>query len=151
MNQNNNIGSMFPGAEHKLTRDKAKAILEQFPDCKVTGLIITNPQGYAAIIDQGLMRSLDKERMRDLMCGETVEEMRGNIMMTQYTIYDHPADYPDDYVVRQWHIVKGMDEPVAGFCISLPSLEHVRQCVPPGLTQTMRHPEDDPYILETWV
>jgi hypothetical protein len=44
----------------------------------------------------------------------------GEVVLTQYTIYERPADYPDGFVVRQWHVVRG------------------------------RQPGDDSTIVETW-
>lgn len=33
--------------------------------------------------------------------------------LVMYAIYEHPADYPNDFVCRRWFCYPGKDEPVA--------------------------------------
>lgn len=71
-------------------------------------------------------------------------------MLTFYAIYDHPKDYPNNFVVRKWvpgcGIVYASLKPVlAG------SLEAARAALPKGLTQLPPHPDDDPVLVEVWV
>jgi hypothetical protein len=60
MNQFANIGSMFPGANHKQTRDKAKEILSSHSSFEITGIVITNQATKKKhYIDQGIHGELD--------------------------------------------------------------------------------------------
>jgi hypothetical protein len=67
-----------------------------------------------------------------------------------WTVYRHPADFPNHYVARLWLVGEG-PEPIA-----LPdlradmTLDGVRALLPLGLTCFQRHPQDDPAIVETW-
>ncbi|AWY05439.1 hypothetical protein HOT42_gp90 [Microbacterium phage Metamorphoo] len=67
-----------------------------------------------------------------------------------YTIYDHPSDYPDDYVLRAWRVQDGA---VVGYDVSgkHPDLEEVRRMIPEGRHRIGRMQDDDPAILESWV
>lgn len=76
----------------------------------------------------------------------------------QYTIYDHPTDYPDGFVVRAHAILgPGKDDP-AGVPVrpvvlgglGAPDLEHARQHVPEGLFRIDRSPDDHPNVVEVW-
>jgi hypothetical protein len=54
VNQLANIGSMFPGAQNKATRDMAKEMLTASPSFEITGLVITNQATHKkVVIDQG--------------------------------------------------------------------------------------------------
>ena len=72
-------------------------------------------------------------------------------VMTQYCIYDHPADYPHNFVVRQWHIYEGVKDPVPGQVRLARALPQARGLVPKGLVATARSRKDDPTIVETWI
>lgn len=73
------------------------------------------------------------------------------VVLTQYVIYDHPADYPTGYVVRAWHIVSGRSEPVADAqAWYVPDVETARAIVPEGLVNIGRYSNDDDKILEVW-
>jgi hypothetical protein len=73
------------------------------------------------------------------------------IVLTQYTIYERPRDYPDGYVVRAFHIVRGHTEPVPDpGAWHVPTLERARSVIPDGLFRIDRLPGDDPNILEVW-
>lgn len=69
--------------------------------------------------------------------------------LTQWVIYDHPADYPQYVVVRQWVIKAGQIE--IGPAMLCDSLEQAREDVPLGLYCLDRHPDDDPTIVEVWL
>jgi hypothetical protein len=75
-----------------------------------------------------------------------------NAPMKCYTIYDHPLDFPDHFVVRAWLIVHGMSEPQATeehyLC---DTLNEARERVPDGLVCFQRNDDDDPKVVETWV
>lgn len=67
-----------------------------------------------------------------------------------WTIYDHPTDYPDHFVVRKniigpgrvWADLK---------CRLFDTLEAARESLPPHLTRLHRDQHDEPQIVETWL
>lgn len=67
-----------------------------------------------------------------------------------YTIYDHPADYPEGFVVRMFEALAGQvtEKELLG---QTPTLEAARELIPPGLFNLGREPADDPVIVETWI
>jgi hypothetical protein len=70
--------------------------------------------------------------------------------MIQYTIYDHPGDYPKHFVVRRWVIVPGgyqVDDEVRLF----DTLEAAREAIDPDLICLTRAASDEPQIVETWL
>lgn len=69
--------------------------------------------------------------------------------LTTWTIYDHPADFPDRIVVRPWEVTAGKVEP--GHAWLCHSLEEARAVIPPGLHRLDRQPDDDPTIIEVWL
>lgn len=73
-------------------------------------------------------------------------------VITIWVIYDHPTDFPDHFVVRQWHVLGGITTPAADLnCWQAFTLEEARRFIPAGLTNIGRLPEDDPAILEAWI
>lgn len=72
----------------------------------------------------------------------------GGLIM--WTVYDHPADFPDEFVARAWRITAGKAEPT-NISFTAPSLEEVRALLPPGLALLGRSESDDPKIVETWL
>jgi hypothetical protein len=77
--------------------------------------------------------------------------MSSEIVLTQYVIYDRPSDFPDCYVVRPWHVIRGSSEPVPSpFVMLAASLERARRRVPRGLVCIPRQPGDDRTIVEVW-
>ncbi len=68
------------------------------------------------------------------------------------TIYDHPRDYPDDFVVRRW-VGRGLNEPVPDRdpYARVETLEEARALVPKDYSHTPRVAEDDPKIVESWI
>jgi hypothetical protein len=75
----------------------------------------------------------------------------GETVLTQYTIYERPADYPHSYVVREWLIVRGRNGPVPGELVAVKdTLGDARAAIPDGLYNLGRQPGDDPVIVETW-
>lgn len=78
--------------------------------------------------------------------------MSGDVVMTQWAIYEHPDDAPRHYVVRRWDIVRGLVEPRPHLEPSLAdSLTAARAIIPRGLTRVGRSPDDDPTIVEVWL
>lgn len=73
-------------------------------------------------------------------------------MLTLWTIYDHPRDHPDHYVVRPFTVSAGGGEPKPGDARLFHDIEVARKAmVLMGLTCLHREPNDDPTIVETWV
>lgn len=70
--------------------------------------------------------------------------------MKFYTIYEHPRDFPEGYVVRAWDIrPHGVMRPLEARWTQ--SLDDARKLVPPGLYRMPRSPGDDRTIVETWI
>ncbi len=69
--------------------------------------------------------------------------------LVQYVIYEHPKDYPDGFVVRQWRIHEGE---IQGAVVAqyAPTLEKARELVPEGFVNIGRFSNDDPAICEVW-
>jgi hypothetical protein len=64
-----------------------------------------------------------------------------------WTIYDHPADYPESFVARRWE----GDQPTTDIIVA-PSLSVIRCAMERrNLHWLARHKSDDPVILESWL
>lgn len=64
-----------------------------------------------------------------------------------WAIYDHPSDWPNWYVARQF-----FNERRTGNLLLYRNLAYLREDLATrGLTPLMRHPTDDPVIMETWL
>lgn len=71
-------------------------------------------------------------------------------IMPIWTIYRHPADYPQGYVARLFAITAGKSGPT-GNAIYADTLDEVRRSLPPGLWRMRRMDGDQPQIVETWL
>jgi hypothetical protein len=79
---------------------------------------------------------------------KAVEESRK--VLDIWTIYDHPLDYPDGYVVRLWHVgPDGMERSTEAY--GRATLEEARAMVPEGLYRMPAETADDKTILESWL
>lgn len=69
-----------------------------------------------------------------------------------WTIYDHPSDYPNCFVARQWKISAGETTQTGSFVVA-PTLDMLRHCMLADLHLACiaRSPEDDPKIVESWL
>lgn len=68
-----------------------------------------------------------------------------------WTIYDHPRDHPDHFVVRGWTATAHHD-PIPDPHVRLArSLDEARDLLPHGLYRLERQTNDDPCIVETWL
>jgi hypothetical protein len=68
-----------------------------------------------------------------------------------WVVYDHPSDYPEQYVARQ-HIVSGDGDRPTGSFVATKVLDDIRELmIKLGLVCITRSDEDDPVILETWL
>ena len=70
--------------------------------------------------------------------------------MIQWTIYDHPRDYPEHFVVRKWEITDGHISPCPEKYLAA-TLPEARAHVPAGYYNLGRMDDDDPVIIETWI
>lgn len=68
-----------------------------------------------------------------------------------YTIYDHPKDYPDNFVVRAFILAADGKQYASKECKLATTLEEARKFVPPDKVLTQRYANDDPVIVETWI
>lgn len=69
--------------------------------------------------------------------------------LIQYTIYRHPSDFPEFYVVRRWIIDSKGFRPMLAGCLCR-TLEEARETIPEWMFCLTRDPQDDPVIVETW-
>lgn len=69
--------------------------------------------------------------------------------MLIYTIFERPSDYPDHYVVREFHVTKEGSRP--GFARIAETLEEARWLIPLDLELISRASDDDPCIVESWM
>ena len=78
--------------------------------------------------------------------------------LSMWVVYDHPKDFPEHYVARQWLVRMGAKtasvEATANVLYS-ESLEAVRDMVMftagAGRVNIGRYDDDDPKIVEVWV
>lgn len=74
--------------------------------------------------------------------------------MTLYTIYDHPRDFPKNFVVREW-VVGRDNKTYPEYSLNrwlYDSLEEARKPLKErGLVCVQRDENDDPVIVETWM
>ncbi len=68
-----------------------------------------------------------------------------------YVVYEHPRDYPEEYVIRLHCLCCGRTVPMAPLFAAGPTLESVRARLPPGVENVGRFPGDDPVIKEVWL
>lgn len=71
--------------------------------------------------------------------------------MTIWTIYDHPTDYPDDFVARRWEVTGEGTAPTDELltCNRLDAIQTILRGF--GFVRLPRAEHDDPKILETWL
>jgi len=67
-----------------------------------------------------------------------------------WVIYERPQDYPHGFVARLHLAQKGETAPTMKAFFG-PTLESVREQLPPGLVSIARDPRDEPQIVETWL
>lgn len=69
-----------------------------------------------------------------------------------YTIFKHPKDFPDDYVLKRDAITGEGVKRDPDFCVTSKDVENLRKITRnAGLFRMSRHELDDPCILETWL
>lgn len=68
-----------------------------------------------------------------------------------WTVYDHPTDFPDNFVARKFTTDANGPRATAEVVVA-DSLDAIRESmVQRGLTCLTRSPEDEPQIVETWL
>ena len=69
-----------------------------------------------------------------------------------WTLYDHPADYPDSYVARRFEVGPDCRAVATAVVVVSTSLMAVRESMAVrGLTPLARARGDDPCIIESWI
>jgi hypothetical protein len=67
--------------------------------------------------------------------------------LPMWVVYDHPSDFPNNYVARRWH-----GERATSDLMVCPDLEVIRrQLRLRGLYKLDRWEGDDPMIVEVWL
>lgn len=71
------------------------------------------------------------------------------MIVISYTVYDHPTDYPDKFVIRRFD----NEEPTQSVWLAdtLQEARLIIEFVAPGLVRFPRQPADDRKIVETWL
>ena len=119
-------------------------------------------------LDEFLNRAQAHQRRSTMNTGLTNDEFRRLInngrrsyrVNVIVTVYDHPQDFPNGYVARA-HIVAQNRYGVMGcgksayasptIYIARETLDEVRAAIPDDMVKMIRHPQDDPVIIETYV
>jgi len=72
--------------------------------------------------------------------------------LAMWTVYDHPTDFPNNFVARRFEIGSGPEPVATQSFIICPDLAALReQLLQMGLTPIMRADEDGPRIVECWL
>jgi len=77
--------------------------------------------------------------------------MTAPAVLSVWTIYDHPRDYPRHFVARRSEVLMGGGIGTTNDMHTAPTLAEVRALLPPGLYRLPRQLADDPVIVEVWV
>jgi hypothetical protein len=74
-------------------------------------------------------------------------------VLSTWTIYDHPLDYPAGFVARRFESGKGNPEPVpTPDAITATKLKPLRDCFHrAGLVALARFDADHPSVVEVWL
>lgn len=77
--------------------------------------------------------------------------MKGDVL-SMWTVYDHPKDYPDKYVARRFDIADGKAAATDSIIIAA-DLKTLRDilAIEMHLGRLTRSSDDDPKIVETWL
>lgn len=113
----------------------------------------TSGQGGGCPWDSGVACLPDcADVTRDARGRSMPEQQEHEVVMTQFVIYERPADFPNHWVVLGWDIVRGRLEPIAHGDVTLTdSLDAARAAVPPGLHRLGPSAGDEQSIVEVWV
>lgn len=73
-------------------------------------------------------------------------------VLSLWTIFDRPLDYPEHVVAREFVVLRGHNDPVATPTVIVgASIDEVRALLPPDLMRLHRDPIDHPTVVETWL
>jgi hypothetical protein len=82
---------------------------------------------------------------------ETAAAPHDDILLTIWTVYDRPRDFPAHVVVRRRHITAGCDRPSTA-ALLFPTLAEARaHLAAKQLIRLDRDPADDPAVVEIWI
>lgn len=72
--------------------------------------------------------------------------------ISMWTIYDHPRDFPNNYVAREWTVTAGKTVKTGNLMLAS-ELEMLREVllIQMNLHCISRSEGDDPVIVETWI
>lgn len=68
-----------------------------------------------------------------------------------FVVYDHPRDFPDEFVAREFVSTAGAVLRAKQLHARASTLDDLRSMLPPGLLNIGRQPNDDPAIKEVWL
>lgn len=68
---------------------------------------------------------------------------------SQYAIYDHPADFPSGYVLREWLLTP--EGALPGQAWAAPTLDDLHQALPANASRISGQDITDPTIAEVWM
>ena len=112
-------------------------------------------------LDEFLNRAQEHQRRSTMNAGLTNDEFcqlinsgrKSRMASVIVTVYDHPQDFPHGYVARAHIIVHGGKSAYVSpmIYIGRETLDEVRAAIPPDMVKMIRHPQDDPVIIEAYV
>ncbi len=76
--------------------------------------------------------------------------MTGNVL-TMFTVYERPSDFPDHIVVRPCWVARGAIQHSPMACLFDSFLEAQEEMAHTGLYWMPRYPADDPVIMGVWM
>jgi hypothetical protein len=72
-------------------------------------------------------------------------------VMTIWTVYERPTDYPDGFIARRFEVGGGKTTATDDTLVSN-DLERLRQILArAGLIKLLRNERDEPQIVESWL
>jgi hypothetical protein len=87
----------------------------------------------------------------------SLQDLDGRVPFKQnvlniWVIYDHPKDYPDEYVARLWQVGPNGETTCKSSVIRTKVVDKLRRIfMKSGLVRMDRSDIDDDCILETWL
>ena len=112
-------------------------------------------------LDEFLNRTQAHQRRSTMNAGLTNDEFcrlvdsgrKSRMASIIVTVYDHPQDFPHGYVARVHIIAHGGKAAYVSpmIYIGRETLDEVHAAIPSDMVKMMRHPQDDPVIIETYV
>lgn len=120
---------------------------------------IHDPELLASLLDKKLVSESGHITILGQQAAFTIrrEQQIGKPLLTVYAnmrlyaIYDHPHDFPHNWIIRGWSIYSGMELPDNDVicCDSLETARQTIQRIVPGATLVDRN-DPDPKIAEVW-